>query len=828
MDTPSGAFADVILPLPLPETFTYGVPPEWMNRLTPGIRVVVQFGQQKVYAGIVFRCHDHPPENYQVKPILDILDDAPVVTPRQFRLWQWISDYYLCTRGEVMAAALPTALRLQSESIIERNEEFAGDPALLTDREYLIYEALELQHRLTLLEVSKILSIKHVMPVLRNMLEKQVVIIREELEERYKPRMVTLVALSEAYSADDERMGKLMDNLEGKSPRQLDILLAYLQLVREEGFSEVPRTLLLKRSGVSSSILAAMEKKRVFNLIKRPENRIIPYSGTSIPAFQLNPHQQTAMAGIRLAFSEGKVTLLHGVTSSGKTAIYIELIREQIKEGKQVLYLLPEIALTTQLIGRLQQHFGDDLLVYHSRFNEQERVEIWNMVLENNLGASEANGKVVIGARSAVFLPFERLGLVIVDEEHDASYKQEDPSPRYNARDLAVVMGGIHDAHVLLGSATPGLETYFNALTGKYALVSLDRRHAGLEMPRVDLVDMKEARKRRLVNGQFSNLLVERIVEELKSGQQVILFQNRRGFSPFIECAICSWTPRCVNCDVAMTYHKRKEELRCHYCGYVKEVPSKCLACGDHDLKMRGYGTERVEEELQILLPDARVARLDYDTTRSKSAYRRVISSFEQGEVDILVGTQMVTKGLDFDRVSLVGILNADAILHFPEFRAHERGFQLLAQVSGRAGRKGSGQVLVQTYQTENTVLKFVLNHDYQGFYFHELNERHRFHYPPYYRLIEIRLKHKDEKRLESMSSVLSSTLKSVFGKRVLGPTVPYVSRIRNLYHRNILLKLEKTLSVVEVKQKLQQSLEVFRKSPDNRQLIIQIDVDPV
>jgi len=825
---PSGAFVDVILPLPLPETFTYGVPPEWMSRVTPGIRVVVQFGQQKVYAGIVLRSHDNPPANYQVKPILDILDDAPVVTSRQFRLWQWISDYYLCTRGEVMAAALPTALRLQSESVIERNEDFTGDPSLLTDREYLIYEALELHQRLTLLEVSKILSLKHVMPVLRNMLEKQVVIIREELEERYKPRMVTLVSLSEEYAANDERMAELMDNLEGKSPRQLDLLLAYLQLAREEGFSEVPRTLLLKRSGVSSSILATLERKKVFALIQRPENRIVPYSGTSISAFQLNPHQQTAMAGIRLAFSEGKVTLLHGVTSSGKTAVYIELIREQIKEGRQVLYLLPEIALTTQLIGRLQQHFGDDLLVYHSRFNEQERVEIWNMVLENNLGGIGSRGKVVIGARSAVFLPFERLGLVIVDEEHDASYKQEDPSPRYNARDLAVVMGGFHDAHVLLGSATPGLETYFNALTGKYALVSLDRRHAGLEMPRVDLVDMKEARKRRLVNGQFSNLLVERIKEELDAGQQVILFQNRRGFSPFIECALCSWTPRCVNCDVAMTYHKRKEELRCHYCGYVRDVPSNCAACGDQDLKMRGYGTERVEEELQVMLPEARVARLDYDTTRSKSAYRRVISSFEQGEVDILVGTQMVTKGLDFDRVSLVGILNADAILHFPEFRAHERGFQLLAQVSGRAGRKGKGQVLVQTYQTDNAVLKFVLNHDYQGFYFHELNERHRFNYPPYFRLIEIRLKHRDEKRLESMSSALSSTLRSVFGKRVLGPTVPYVSRIRNLYHRNILLKLEKTLSVVEVKQKLQQSLEIFRKSPDNRQLIIQIDVDPV
>lgn len=819
-------FVDVILPLPLPDLFTYAVPEAMVERIVPGVRVIVQFGKQKVYAALTFSMHKQAPSGYEVKLILDVLDDIPVITEHQFKMWRWISDYYLCTPGEVMAAALPSALRLQSETRIIRNPEFAGDLSLLSDREFLIYEALELQAELSLLEIEKILSLRQSMPVIRSMINKGVITVREEMEERYKPKMVERVALNES-DFPEESLNDLLNALEKKAPKQSDLIMAYLHLTRELELKAVYKLQLLKKAGVTSAVLMALVKKKVFLLSQTREDRVGKFTGTLVSPYELNNFQVQALKECRLAFSESKVVLLHGVTSSGKTELYIQLITQQLESGAQVLYLLPEIALTTQLIGRLQKHFGDRLLVYHSRFNEQERVEVWNKIIEDNLHPS-AKGQLVIGARSAVFLPFGRLGLVIVDEEHDHSYKQVDPAPRYNARDAAIVMAAHQDARILLGTATPGMESYFNALSGKYALVTLDRRHADLEMPDVFTVDMREARKRKQVNGYFSNALTDQISDVLKSGEQAILFQNRRGFAPYIECNICSWTPLCINCDVSLTYHKRKNELRCHYCGYMQGLPQHCGACGDQDLRMKGFGTERIEDELQIIFPDAKIARLDYDTTRSKTAYHRIISSFESGEVDILVGTQMVTKGLDFDSVQLVGILNADAILHYPEFRANERGFQLLAQVSGRAGRRKHGKVLIQAYDVKNPVLAFVVKHDFRGFYMHELNERYKFSYPPYFRLIEIRMKHRDERQIERMSLELGEVLRSVFGKRVLGPTAPAVMRVRNFFLRHLIIKLEKTLSIKEVKQKLSKALEEYRKKPENRQLIIQVDVDPL
>lgn len=825
---PVKLYADVILPLALPELFTYEVPFELHGSIVAGQRVVVQFGKQRVYAALVYRLHNSAPLNYQTKDILEVIDELPVITQKQFDLWQWMADYYLCHLGEIMAAGLPSALRLQSESVVIRNPNFIAEVEKFTDREYLVWEAFEFQPELSIQEISKILSLKYVMPVIKNLIKKGAILVHETIEEKYKAKNVEYVSLHEECP-NEEQLGILIQSIEKKAPKQVDLILAYFSITRENEIKEVGKTVLLKRSDVNSTVLNALVKKKIFKVEKKQVDRFPVYKGEIIPSKDLNVFQEHALKEIQYAFTEHKVTLLHGVTSSGKTEVYIHLIQEVLDQGKQVLYMLPEIALTTQVIKRLQKHFGNQLFVYHSRFNENERVEVWNKILDDNLNDSPNRGKIVVGARSSLFLPFSNLGLVIVDEEHDHSYKQVDPAPRYNARDAAIVLANKQDANVLLGTATPSLESYFNALSGKYTLVQLDKRFAGLEMPDVSIIDLKEVMKRKLMNGHFSSKLIDEISNVITNKQQVILFQNRRGFAPFLECGKCSWVPICVNCDVALTYHKSKHELRCHYCGYLTNPPYKCGACGDHDLKMRGFGTERIAEDLQLILPEAVIARLDHDTTKSKYGFHQILSDFEEGNIDVLVGTQMVTKGLDFDNVKLVGILSADAMLHFPDFRSYERGFQLLSQVSGRAGRKNShGKVLIQTYNPSNKVLQHVIRHDYKSFYNEELVERYKFGYPPYTRLIELRLKHKDLKHIEEASEALSKALKAGFGKRVLGPTTPTVMRIRNFYLRTILLKIEKTLSVADVKKKLINAIDKFKKEPNNRQLIIHIDVDPI
>lgn len=822
-----GYFADVILPLALPELYTYSIPDEYVEKIHPGQRVVVQFGKQKIYAALVHELHHEAPQGYQVKPIIAIIDEAPVVTSKQLKLWHWMSDYYLCTLGEIMLAALPAVLRMQSETIIVLKEETESDPSLLTDREYLVWEALTLKKELTIRDITQILSMKYVMPVVRSLIIKDLAFIREEVIDKYKPRFAELISLNPEFD-NDESLAAWIAKLEKRAPKQLDLLLGYLHESREQGLTEIPRSLLLKKTGSDAAALKSLITKKIFITVRRQEGRAVPFKGELIAPRELNRWQQQSLSEVQAAFDESKPVLLHGVTSSGKTEIYIHLINDMITAGKQVLYLLPEIALTTQIIERLRRFFGNKVLVYHSRYNDQERAEVWTRLLAMEFQSADDSGCLVIGARSSMHLPYTKLGLVIVDEEHDPSYKQDDPAPRYNARDTAIVLANSFNAGVLLGSATPAMESYFNANSGKYALVSLDKRHAELEMPEVSIIDMKDARRRKLATGSFSKILLDHIEAAISNKQQVILFQNRRGFAPFLECQQCSWVPHCINCDVSLSYHKLKNELRCHYCGFHSDVPFACEACGHHDIRMRGFGTERIEEELQLLLPHASIARLDLDTTRSKHSYQRIISGFEEGAIDVLVGTQMITKGLDFDRVSLVGIINADSLLHYPDFRSNERCFQLLEQVSGRAGRKTeNGQVLIQTYDPKHAVLQFVLNHDYKGYFQSELVERYKFHYPPYYRLIGIRIRHRLPEEADRTSKELAAELNVMFANRVMGPTIPYVSRVRNLYIRHLMLKLEKTLSISDVKQRLMKTLTAFRKKQENKQVMIQVDVDP-
>jgi primosomal protein N' (replication factor Y) len=820
-------FADVILPLPLPDTFTYQIPPSLQDAVAVGHRVVVQFGKQRVYAAIVTRLHDKQPEGYITKDVLDVIDETPVVTTSQFKLWQWMSNYYMAYTGEIMSAALPVALRLQSESVIVINDDFNGDTSILTDKEFLVWEALQIQKELTLNEIGKILSVRQVMPIIRAMVKKNVILVLEEIEERYKQKMIDIVDFHESIDLSSDEFSATLTTIEKKAPKQLDVILALLKLKREQGEEAVLKSILLKESNSTTAIVTTLVKKNIFTVQTIKADRITPYNGEVVPPKELNDIQEVALKDIQLAFENNKVTLLHGVTSSGKTEIYIHLIEEQLKNNKQVLYLLPEIALTSQIIHRLQKHFGQKVLIYHSRFNEHERVEVWNKILDDNL--NQNTSRIVIGARSSVFLPFEKLGLVIVDEEHDPSYKQTDPSPRYNGRDVGIVMAAQQGADVLLGSATPSMETYFNAITGKYALVNLKKRYAGIEMPDVVLVNVQHARQSKSMKGNFSSKLIEEIEETLAKNHQVILFQNRRGFAPFLECGACSWVPVCSSCDVSFTYHKNRNELKCHYCGQTMIKPVECSSCHSYDLQMRGFGTERIEEDLKLILPDVKVARLDHDTTRTKNGYQSILADFEAGNIDILVGTQMVTKGLDFDRVHVVGILNADSMLHYPDFRSNERGYQLLSQVSGRAGRKNQkGKVIIQTYSPDHAVLHDVINHDFESFYKRELTERYNFSYPPYSRLIEIRLKHQDYTQVDSAANDLTLLLKRKFGKRVLGPNQPSINRIRNYFIRTVLLKIEKTLNSSEVKTMMSEVIHTFKTNSKVQQLVIQIDVDPI
>ncbi len=825
-------FVDVLLPLPVPGLFTYRVPHELNQDVGIGKRVVVQFGRSRIYTALVRNIHEKVPKDHTPKYILSVLDNFPVVNTTQFDFWKWISEYYMSTLGEVMNVALPSALKLASESKIILHPGFDGDLSILNEKEYLIAEALEMQSALSLSEVSDIVDQKKIIPLIKNLIEKKVILTQEELHERYKPKSETYVYLSDEYN-DEVKLKEVFDQLEKRAFKQLELLIAFIQITKFPSKSgiKISRPALLKKADASAAQLNALVTKEIFVTRVEEKSRLPKVNAEKNAAdIILSNNQNKALKQIKEGFFEKDVALLHGVTSSGKTEIYIKLIDEVISSGKQVLYLLPEIALTTQIIIRLRRYFGDKIGIYHSKYSENERQEIWNNVLNESRenGSAKSKYDVILGPRSALFLPYNNLGLVIVDEEHDTSYKQYDPAPRYNARDSAIYLAQLHKAKTLLGSATPSLESYFNTQTDKYTLVEMFKRYGDIALPEVIVVDIKKESRRKKMKSYFSEKLLDEIQKALTDGEQVILFQNRRGFSTRLECENCNWTPECKSCDVTLVYHKHFNKMRCHYCGYSTKVPEKCPACGDTKILMKGFGTEMIEEELAVFFPDARIARMDLDTTRSKNAYQNIITGFEDRKINILVGTQMITKGLDFDNVGIVGVLNADNMINFPDFRSFERSFQILAQVSGRAGRKKKGKVIIQTYKPQHTVITNVISNNYSGMYLGQLHERQKFKYPPYYRLVLLKLKHKDPKILNQGASELAKQLRGKFGKRVLGPEYPLVSRIKNLYIKHILIKIEKILSVSKSKEAILNEIEEFKKHSEVKQVRVQLDVDPV
>ncbi len=777
-------FAEVIIPLNLPMNFTWAIPIEHRQGLQPGCRVEVDL-KKKRYSGIIKSIFTEKPAAFNPKDIINVLDEVPLVYPQQLALWNWMATYYMCCEGEVLQAALPSHLKLSSESILTFNEEYGEDFTDLGDEEYLVAEALLIKKELKLSEVQQVLDATHIYPVIKKLIDKKVCMVWEALNDKYKPKMETYVTLTATYH-NQENLAQLLNEWSQKkaAPKQLELLLSYLHLIKTEGI--VTQTALLKKSGASTAQLKGLADKNIVKLEKRSIDRIPTLPRDVIIDFQLSDAQQLATNDVLQIFNEKPVCLLQGVTSSGKTQIYITLIEQYIKLGKQVLYMLPEIALTAQIIRRLQKHFGGYIAIYHSKFNPNERVEIWNKI-------KSAETKVVLGARSSMFLPFKDLGLIIIDEEHDQSYKQHEPAPRYHARDAAIYYAGIFKANVLLGSATPSLESYHNAVAGKYGLVKLTERFGNVQMPLIQLVDMKNIGSQTKEKVILTPQLKEAITTSLTNKKQVILFQNRRGYSPYQICATCGWIPHCTQCDVTLTYHKAKNKLQCHYCGTSYPVVLTCAACGSHNFAQKNFGTEKIEEVLIEAFPEARVARMDYDSVKGKNDHDALIKLFEQQRLDILAGTQMVVKGLDFEHVDLVGIVDADGILNFTDFRVNERAFQLMEQVSGRAGRRNvQGKVLIQVSNMQHPVLQFVQQHNYQLMYDFEIGNRKTFFYPPFSRTILLTFKHKEKFKAEEAAYLMERSLHIKYNQFMAGPAEPVVNRVRNQYLMELLFKLPK------------------------------------
>tara|TARA_B110001469_G_scaffold58311_1_gene56015 strand:+ start:544 stop:2892 length:2349 start_codon:yes stop_codon:yes gene_type:complete len=780
------------------------------------MRVAVSFGKTKMYTGLVFNIHQTAPTLYEAKEIHQILDEAPLVNQKQLKHWQWVSSYYMCSLGDVFRASLPSAFLLESETVITKNE-LEVDQSILLDDEFLIYEALQHQSQLTIHQVAAILGKKKVMPIVNGLLQKSAISVQEEIYEQYKPKLIKYVRLHANY-ATDASLGTLLESL-SRAKKQREAVLSFFQLSANK--KPIKAKDLETQANVSSTILKSLVNKNIFEFYHIQIDRI-SFNGATNDLKQLNEFQEIALKEIKEAFTTKNVTLLHGITSSGKTEVYTKLIQDVLDAGKQVLFLLPEIALTTQIITRLQVYFGNQISVFHSKYSMNERVEVWKNVLENKSKAG-----IILGARSALFLPFSNLGLIVVDEEHETSYKQFEPSPRYNARDAAIVLAKLHGAKILLGSATPSLESYFNATQNKYGLVALNRRHGNVQLPKIELIDVKEKQRKKEMKGHFSDRMLFLIQEALDAKEQVILFQNRRGYSPVVECKTCGVSPECPNCDVTLTYHKFKHELRCHYCNYQRAMPNSCGACGSNTLDTKGFGTEQIEMELKVLFPDFKIGRMDLDTTRGKHGYQKIIGAFETKEIDVLVGTQMLSKGLDFENVSLVGILNADTMLNFPDFRAHERAYQMMVQVSGRAGRsKKQGNVAIQTYNPNHQILQQVSTTNYAEMYKEQLQERWQYKYPPYYRLIKITLKHRDYNKVDKGIDWLARALQQSFGEFVLGPTAPAVSRIRNQYIKNLVIKIPPKQSLANTKNQITKIRNTFEAVSDFRPIRFIIDVD--
>ena len=818
-------FADILLPVPIHQVFTYRIPFELNDQLQFGVRVIVPFGRSKLLTGIVTEIHERIPEAYQAKFIEHVLDEFPIVTAKQFQFWKWISSYYMAPLGDVMNASLPANFKLSSESKVVLHPDFENDQQL-DEREQIIVDSLHANDQMDLKELSAVLGIKTIQPVIKKMIEKRIILSIEALNERFTPKSIVCYTLTDTFT-DNELLTSFISGLESKasSRKQLEALLTVLSDGKYQGISMQPvaRKELVEK-GVSLSALQTLERNGIIETQRIEVSRLNAANFELKEKKSLTPAQQKALEEVRECQKTNIVTLLHGVTGSGKTELYVELIEEQLANGKQILYLIPEIALTTQLIERLSAYFGEQIGVYHSKFNQNERVEIWNTVLANDPNKF----RLIIGARSSVFLPYQDLGLIIVDEEHENTFKQMDPSPRYNARDAAIVLGHLHKAKVLLGTATPSIESYTNALDGKYGLVELSERYLGLQMPEIFCANIRTEKKNKSMHSHFSSQLMDGINEALNAGEQVILFQNRRGYTPMWSCEVCAWTPRCKNCDVSMTYHKHTNSLKCHYCGHVSAPVGSCGACGSNRLKMVGFGTEKIEDELSLFLPNTVIKRLDLDSTRSKNAYETIIHDFENRQIHILVGTQMITKGLDFDNVGLVGILDADMLLNRPDYRAFERAFQLMVQVAGRAGRKNKkGKVIIQTSNPDQWVLGRIMEHDFKGFYETEIQERKLFFYPPYYKMIHLTLRNTDERKLNAAAQNLTDKLRLVFKERVVGPEFPLIKRIQNFFIKEIKIKIEKDASDRKVKEKIQEMIDLFYSEADNKSSRLSIDVDP-
>lgn len=812
-------FVEVILPLSLAKTFTYKVSEAEFHFVKNGMRVVVPFGKSKMYTALIIDKHQNEPSLYEAKEIDQILDEKPIVTEFQIAHWQWIASYYMCAIGDVYRGAMPSALLLESETIISQKQSVVVDESLLSDEEFLIYQALQQQSSLRIQDITAILNKKNIFPVVQKLIDKNILVLQEEVQELYKPKLVRYVRLHSQYDSNSG-LSELLETLKSAS-KQREIVLTYFQLNAVEK-KPISVKQLVEAADSTSSIVKALIEKEILEEYFVQEDRINFSGNAQEAALQLSVVQQQAYDQINERFESKEVCLLHGVTSSGKTEIYIKLIEEQIATGKQVVYLLPEIALTTQLVSRLRAYFGDKVGVYHSKYSNNERVELWKQVLEHS-----SKAQIVIGARSALFLPFSNLSLVIVDEEHEQTFKQVDPAPRYHARDAAIVLANSHKAKVLLGSATPSIESYFNAQSDKYGLVEITERYGNVQLPEIELVDLKDSYFRKKMTGHFSDSLIEAITTALSLGEQVILFQNRRGYSPIMECLTCGNVPQCQQCDVSLTYHKHKNQLRCHYCGYSMAKPTHCHSCSSIDLATKGFGTEQIEQELLTIFPNAKIGRMDQDTTRGKFGFEKIIDSFKNQEIEILVGTQMLAKGLDFNNVSLVGIMNADTMLYHPDFRAFERSFQMMTQVSGRSGRSEKrGKVVIQTYNPNHNTIQQVTNNDYIGMYKEQLYDRQIYKYPPYFRLVKLTLKHRDFDKLKEGAMWLYQVMSQNLALPVLGPEEPPISRIRNEYIRTILIKIPQNSSIGSAKKTIQKILNSFEAVPQYRPIKVAINVD--
>ena len=819
-------FADVILPLPLENLYTYKIPSDLEKSVVRGCRVIVHFGKKRFYTAIVSEVYDTPPNTgYEIKEIFAVLDTTPILKRPQLRFWQWMANYYLCKLGDVYKAALPSGLKIESETSVTRNPDFETQTPLKPNEQAVLYAFTKEKEKLTLSELEKRTGLRNIVPIVASLMAQGAVEVNEELKRGYTPKTETYLRLASDYS-EEEKLQEAFDCIR-RAKKQEQLLICFLDLSHALNpvlGQEISKKELLEKSGQSATVLEGLLRRGILETYEKEVSRLQMRVCRRQEPNPLSDAQKEALWKIQDVFREKDICLLHGVTSSGKTEIYIHLIRQVLNAGRQVLYMLPEIAITTQITERLGKLFGEQLLVYHSKFSDNERIEVWNRLLHTH------SPMLILGVRSSLFLPFSDLGLIIVDEEHETSYKQQEPAPRYNARNAAMVLAGMHGGKTLLGSATPSIDSYFNALAGKYGLVELKTRFGTHQSPKIIPVNTKELkRKKQMKHPLFSPPLIQSMRQALDNGEQIILFQNRRGFAPVTECKECGWVPRCVNCDVSMTYHKYHNNLVCHYCGYTIRLPEVCPSCGSSDFQMQGFGTEKVEEEIALLFPDVHVVRMDMDTARTRTAYERIIGDFDKGNTQILIGTQMISKGLDFGNVGIVGILNADGLMNYPDFRAHERAFQLMLQVSGRTGRRDKqGTVILQTSQPEHPLIRMVIRSAYREMVDWQLSERSIFHYPPYFRLIVLVLRSKNESVLQDLARTYADKLRSQLGNRVLGPVTPPVSYVQTWHIRKIVIKIETAAAIQPMRGFLESVYTEMQHFPTFRQIMLHYDVDPL